>query len=394
MRRLFCLLVVLVGGAMISDARSQPTGQRFVSIAFHDVVDRPDQLETDAVTATALAQFFDWLKGTGWNAISLDDVAAAARGVRPLPDKPILISFDDGYESLYTRVFPLIKVYRYPIVAALVGTWMEGGRPDGTVLYGDRVVPRANFISWAQAREMEASGLVEIASHSYNLHRGVLANPQGNNIPAAITWQYDRTTGQYETDAQYRDRIRADLSRARSQMAANIGRAPRALVWPFGRYTGPAREIAQQMGFSFALTLEPEPAYTSDLFAIHRYFPSQNPRLGDIARNLLFEPGRPTTRRIACLSLDTLAAVAPGAPQEDPGPDHRRSACARHQYGGDRCQCRTACAWRPVDRRVLSKSAGAATHRLAIARDLANQNARRQRRVLAPADQLCHCRGG
>ena len=159
--------------------------------------------------------------------VSVDDVAAAARGVRPLPEKPILISFDDGYESLYTRVFPLIKVYRYPIVAALVGSWMEGGRPDGTVLYGDRVVPRAKFISWAQAREMQASGLVEIASHSYNLHRGLLANPQGNTIPAAITWQYDRATGQYETDAQYRDRIRADLSRARSQMAANVGRAPR-----------------------------------------------------------------------------------------------------------------------------------------------------------------------
>jgi poly-beta-1,6-N-acetyl-D-glucosamine N-deacetylase len=316
MRRLLCLLLLLAGSA-VSSAHSQPTGQRFVSIAFHDVVDRPDQLETDAVTASGLAQFFDWLKGTGWSAISLDDVAAAARGVRPLPEKPMLITFDDGYESLYTRVFPLIKVYRYPVVAALVGSWMEGGRPDGTVLYGDRVVPRANFISWAQAREMQASGLVEIASHSYNLHRGVLANPQGNSIPAAITWQYDRATGQYETDAQYRDRIRADLSRARSQMAASVGRAPRALVWPFGRYSGPALEVAKQVGFTFELTLEPEPAYTSDLHAIHRYFPAQNPSLGDIARNLRFEPDRPATRRIACLSLDALASVGPGTPQDE-----------------------------------------------------------------------------
>ena len=157
MRRFTCLLLVLVGVAAVPDARSQPSSQPFVSIAFHDVVDRPDQLETDAVTAAGLAQFFDWLKGTGWNAISLDDVAAAARGVRPLPDKPILISFDDGYESLYTRVFPLIKIYRYPIVAALVGNWMEGGRPDGTVLYGDRVVPSANFISWVTSTMVRPS---------------------------------------------------------------------------------------------------------------------------------------------------------------------------------------------------------------------------------------------
>jgi poly-beta-1,6-N-acetyl-D-glucosamine N-deacetylase len=317
MHRLFCLLLVLVGSATISDAaRSQPAGQRFVAIAFHDVVDNRDQLETDSVTSTSLVQFFDWLKGTGWTAVSLDDVAAAARGVRPLPDKAILISFDDGYASLYTRVFPLLKVYRFPIVAALVGSWMEG-RPEGTVVYGDRVVPRSNFISWAQAREMQASGLVEFASHSYNLHRGVLANPQGNMVPAAITWQYDPATSSYEDDTQFRARIRSDLGRARSQMATNLGRPPRALVWPFGRYSGPALEVAKQVGFTFALTLEPEPAYTSDLFAIHRYFPSQNPSLGDLARNLRFEPDRPATRRIACLTLDALAAVGPGAAQDE-----------------------------------------------------------------------------
>jgi biofilm PGA synthesis lipoprotein PgaB len=316
MQRLLCLLMVLVSTITISDARSQPAGQRFVAIAFHDVVDNRDQLETDSVTSTSLVQFFDWLKGTGWTAVSLDDVAAAARGVRPLPDKAILISFDDGYASLYTRVFPLLKVYRFPVVAALVGSWMEG-RPDGTVTYGDRVVPRSNFISWAQAREMQASGLVELASHSYNLHRGVLANPQGNMVPAAITWQYDPATGSYEDDTQFRARIRADLVRARSQMATSLGRPPRALVWPFGRYSGPALEVAKQVGFTFALTLEPEPAYTSDLFAIHRYFPSQNPSLGDLARNLRFEPDRPATRRIACLTLDALAAVGPGAAQDE-----------------------------------------------------------------------------
>jgi len=100
-------------------------------------------------------------------------------------------------------------------------------------------------------------------------------------------------------------------------MLANLGRNPRALVWPFGRYSGPALEVAKQVGFSFALTLEPEPAYTSDLYAIHRYFPSQNPTLGDIARNLRFEPGRPTSRRIACLTLDALAAVGLGAAQDE-----------------------------------------------------------------------------
>ena len=263
-----------------------------------------------------LVQFFDWLKGSGWTAVSLDDLAAAARGVRPLPDKAILITFDDGYKSLYTRVFPLLKVYRFPIVAALVGIWMEG-EAGGTVSYGgDRRVPRSNFISWAEAREMQASGLVEFASHSYALHRGVQANPQGSMTPTAVTWRYDPATRHYEDDRQYGARIRADLARSRSQLAANLGRAPRAMVWPYGRYTGPGLEVAKQLGFSFSLTLEAEAAYTSDLFAIHRYFPTRNPPLGEIADNLRFDAPRPRTRRIVCLRLDAMAAMGAGAQDE------------------------------------------------------------------------------
>jgi poly-beta-1,6-N-acetyl-D-glucosamine N-deacetylase len=315
MRWLICLLLLLSGAAPVSPAWAQPAGQRFVSIAFHDVADRVDELEVDAVTIRSLAQFFDWLKGSGWTAVSLDDIAAAARGLRPLPDKAILVTFDDGYRSLYTRVFPLLQVYRFPIVAALTGSWMEA-RPDGTVLYGDRVVPRSHFLSWSEARELQASGLVEFASHSYDLHRGVLANPQGNMVPAAITWRYDPATRRYETDQQYRNRIRADLQRSRQQIATQLGRPPRALVWPFGRFSGPALAEAKAVGFTFALTLEPEPAYTSDLFAIHRYFPSLNPNLGDLARNLRFDPDYPATRRVACLTLDALAGAGPGAAQD------------------------------------------------------------------------------
>ena len=317
MRWLAFLLLLIAGSGPLFPVKAEPAGQRFVSIAFHDVADRADELDTDGVTTRALAQFFDWLKGSGWTAVSLDDLAAAARGTRPLPDKAILITFDDGYRSLYTRVFPLLQVYRFPVVAALVGSWMEG-RPDGTVLYGDRVVPRSHFISWSEAREMQASGLVEFASHSYDLHRGLLANPQGNMVPAAITWRYDPATGRYETDAQYRNRIRTDLQRSRQQIASQLGRPPRAIVWPFGRYSGPALAEAKAVGFTFGLTLEPEPAYTSDLYAIHRYFPSLNPNLGDLARNLRFDPDYPATRRVACLALDALAAAAPapGAAQD------------------------------------------------------------------------------
>jgi hypothetical protein len=84
------------------------------------------------------------------------------------------------------------------------------------------------------------------------------------------------------------------------------------MVWPYGRYTGPGLEIARQLGFSFSLTLEAEAADTSDLFAIHRYFPTGNPGVGEIAENLRFDAPRPRTRRIVCLRLDAMAALDAG----------------------------------------------------------------------------------
>ena len=122
-----------------------------------------------------------------------------------------------------------------------------------------------------------ASGLIEFASHSYDLHRGVQANPQGNITPAAVTWRYDPRTRTYEDDAQYIARIRADLIHSRTMMEANLGHPPRAIVWPYGRYTGPALQVAKELGFAFSMNLEPEPAYTSDLDAIQRYFPTDTP---------------------------------------------------------------------------------------------------------------------
>ena len=297
-------------------ATAQPAGERFVAIAFHDVVDDAGDAGWDAVTTAKLVQFFEWVKRAGWTAVSLDDLSAAARGARPLPPRAILITFDDGYRSLYTRVYPLLKAYRFPAVAALVGSWLEP-RSDGTVLYGDQSVPRDRFVSWDNAREMQDSGLVEFASHSYDLHRGMTANPQGSTVPAAIASSYDPATHAYEDDAQYRERIRVDLTRARRLMATHLGRSPRALVWPYGRYSGPALDVAKQAGFTFALTLEPEPASTSDLYAIHRYFPTRNPSLGEIVQDLEFEPHDPPARRIVCLGLDGLAAISGPAAQDD-----------------------------------------------------------------------------
>ncbi len=291
------LLLILASAARAAEGDIAP-GQRFVSVAFHDVVDSPDQLDGDAVTTDRLVAFFDFLRGDGWTAITLDDVDAARLGTRALPAKAILVTFDDGYASLYTRVFPLLLAYRMPIVAALKGGWVAGA-PGTLVSYGEAMVPREKFVSWDQVREMARSGWVEFASHSNELHRGLPGNPQGNSMPAAVTRLY--ANGAYEDDAAHRRRLTEDLARSHALLAREIGTPPRAVVWPFGRYSQDAIEAAKAAGFRFALTLDPEPANAAAPMALARYLPTFDPKLAEVERNLRFTPTLPSAQRFVCL---------------------------------------------------------------------------------------------
>jgi peptidoglycan/xylan/chitin deacetylase (PgdA/CDA1 family) len=286
---------------------------RFASIAFHDVVEHPGDRDEEAVTVDRLIAFFEWLRASGWTPIGLDDVARAQRGERPLPPRAILVTFDDGYRSLYTRVFPLVLAYRMPIVVALTGAWMDAPM-DAKVRYGDNDVPRDDFISWDEAREMQRSGLVEFMSHGYDLHRGVPGNPQGNMLPAAAALMYSSAKG-YETDDEYRARIGADLAKSRALMQRELGRAPRALAWPFGRYTGAAQEAAAQAGFAFLMTLDPEPSDARTPLAIARYLPTRDPTVATFAANLAFEDRLPSAQRLVC--LDPAALWSPDPAEAD-----------------------------------------------------------------------------
>jgi len=278
-------------------------GLRFASVAFHDVVDDPAALYGDAVTTDRLVAFFDYLRGNGWTTISLDDVDAARRGARPLPDKSILVTFDDGYESLYSRVFPLLLAYRIPIVAALQGSWVDAA-PGTKVSYGGAAVPREKFVTWAQVREMARSGLVEFASHSYDMHHGVSGNPQGNSMPAAVTRLF--ANGTYEDEATHRNRLYDDLARSRDLIQREIGQRPRTVVWPFGRYSESANDAAQRAGFVFALTLDPEPADAARPMALGRYLPTNDPTLSEVLVRLRFTPRLPSAQRLVCIDPATV----------------------------------------------------------------------------------------
>lgn len=293
---LFGLLLALTTGASAQGS--------YRVLCYHDVVpdvrDRPDPF---AVDAGQLAAQFAWLKENGFRVVGVEDLIAAQEGRRPLPDKAVLLTFDDGYRSVYTRIYPLLKAFGYPAVVALTGSWLAGSAGK-SVEYDGTPVPRENFLSREQIREMAASGLVEFASHTYGLHQGVLANPQGSLIPAAVTRRFDADTNSYESEADYLARLRADLSRNSSLIAQLAGKRPRIMIWPYGRDSLQAIDVARELGMPVTMRLGGGVNDARDgLQRIRRDLVMRNPPLREFIL-LMSQAPQPLPERVVHVDLD------------------------------------------------------------------------------------------
>ena len=268
--------------------------QSFRVLCYHDIRDNlpetfKDHVEPTAVDTIELIRHFTWLKENGYQPVSLQQIIDARAGKTPLPDKAILLTFDDGYKSVYTKVYPLLQLFHFPAVIAIVGDWIETPA-DKKVMFGDNLLGRDQFANWDDIRVMVASGLVEVASHSHDLHKGIQANPQGNSLPAAITHRYTPSDASYETDEQYTKRINTDLQRNSDLIERKLHKRPRAMVWPYGRYNLATTNWAASAGMPITMNLESGPNRPTDTLAqVRRTLINFNTGIPDLI-NMLHEP--------------------------------------------------------------------------------------------------------
>jgi peptidoglycan/xylan/chitin deacetylase (PgdA/CDA1 family) len=120
-------------------------------LMYHDIVPKKEVFFD--VTPEELTAHFELIRSQGMTPISLTELVNHLQTGMQLPDKPILLTFDDGYEGHYKYVFPLLKKYNYPAVFSVYINKMTKnmGRPG---------------INWQQLQEMAQNPLVTIASHS------------------------------------------------------------------------------------------------------------------------------------------------------------------------------------------------------------------------------------
>ena len=244
-------------------AQQSPDSLRI--FCYHDI--RDNLLETfkskpdaSAVDTKAFTEQLSWLYHNGWVSVGVDELIASRNGGKALPPKAFMLTFDDGYKSHYTHVYPLLKAFNFKAVYGIVGEWMQDN-PDDLVNYSNQRWSRKEFLNWPQINEMVKSGLVEIASHSHSMHKGVLANPQGNLEPAAVTRQimagWKNKSSNYEDDITYQLRINSDLTAMNALIKQHTGIAPRAVIWPYGRYNSALLKSAKGASLTVAFSLTP-----------------------------------------------------------------------------------------------------------------------------------------
>ncbi|MCL6593265.1 MAG: polysaccharide deacetylase family protein [Alicyclobacillus sp.] len=114
-----------------------------------------------------LAEELAWLHEHGFHPINFGQLYAAMYRGYSLPDRPVLLTFDDGYESVYFKAFPLLQQYQYPATLFIVADFTHD-QPDR-----DQPFPT---LTRTELQAMEASGLVDVEAHSLT-HRDLATLP-------------------------------------------------------------------------------------------------------------------------------------------------------------------------------------------------------------------------
>ncbi|MFH8801765.1 polysaccharide deacetylase family protein [Streptomyces sp. NPDC017936] len=196
------------------------TDARVPILMYHAVAAEPnDATRALSVTPEAFGEQMAAIADRGLTPLTTAGLAARWRSGRPLPARPVLITFDDGYEGVHRHALPALAGHGFPATLFVSTGWLRGaydtgGGPDA-------------MLDWRQVRELADAG-VEIGGHSHT-------HPQLDQI--------DDTA------------LRAELTRCRDVVAGELGAPPVSFAYPYGYSSRRVRTAVRENGFAQALAV-------------------------------------------------------------------------------------------------------------------------------------------
>ncbi len=184
-----------------------------VILLYHHVAE-----DTPPSTTTSPADFdahLRYLRDNEFTVIALDTMIENLRSGQPLPDKAVVITFDDGYSSIFDTAFPMLESYGYPFTLFLSTEPIDNRH--------------SNYMDWEQIRAMSDAGVI-IANHMVD--HPYMLEARGS-----------------ESDEQRLARLRADLMRAEGRIEEETGQSHRYLAYPYGEYDPAIKSMLEELGF-------------------------------------------------------------------------------------------------------------------------------------------------
>ena len=153
-----------------------------------------------------------YLSENGYQTVLPRELASGAK----LPEKPVMITFDDGYRDNYSNAFPLLKKYNMKAEISVIVSFAEDSA-------------RTAYLNWDQIKEMSDSGLVEIGSHTYNRHG---SSKDDMTITDERVFGIKRLPG--ESREEYKIRIVDDLLLSKELIEEYTGKEVVTFTYPYG----------------------------------------------------------------------------------------------------------------------------------------------------------------
>ena len=206
-------------------------------LMYHEVAGRSDTRSRLAVPPASFAAQLAYLRDAGFSTITFAHAAAALADGGPLPDRAVVLTFDDGFADFHREALPLLSRYGFTATVFVTTGWIaDAGRHSA----GNRP---GQMLCWTQIREAVAAGM-EIGAHSH-------AHPQ--------------------LDQLEQGRLEGELATSKALLEDGISRAVPSLAYPFGYSSARVRRTVRATGYSYACAVANAVADSAqDRFALPR----------------------------------------------------------------------------------------------------------------------------
>ncbi len=203
-------------------------------LLYHHLDENEDHWGPYAIPPRQFEYDLQYLVKNNYEAVTLEEIVNFVYHQGKLPPKPVLITFDDGYESNYVYAWPLLKKYNMKAVINIIGILsdQESASSDHNVSY--------SYLTWDQIIEMSESGIIEFGNHTYDLH-------QKNRNFQGIGKRKN------ESVKEYQQRLAEDLELNQKKLMAACGTPALCFAYPFGIQEEHALPILDELGFQATL---------------------------------------------------------------------------------------------------------------------------------------------